>query len=200
MKTPKIPDSDLAAFIISVRMCPHTPPTRSLRERVKIFIGWGKNGWKLPGGHVLMGEHPPEGALRESRQETGGMEFHFIHPEPYFHLDEREKRGSRFKLTWLATQTDPEQELGYLMPGSKHELVQLQYHSLALIRRQLWPRVTEPVRHALTHFEESGILESMVNKQPWEPAVPAIPALPPEAYLQAPKKPKPEANTTPLCA
>ncbi len=32
-----------------------------------------RNGWEMPGGHIKKGESPPEGAVREFKEETGYM-------------------------------------------------------------------------------------------------------------------------------
>lgn len=64
-------------------------------DKVALHLHKRLNMWLQPGGHIDDGETPPEGALREAREETGlpvrherdgGVFFHIdVHPGPKGH-------------------------------------------------------------------------------------------------------------------
>jgi ADP-ribose pyrophosphatase YjhB (NUDIX family) len=94
-----------------------------VRRMVEPFLGW----WDIPGGFLEPGEHPEEGAIRETREETGlevelvsllgmWMDVYGADNDPTLNLcyigqitGGQEKAGTDAgELAWFAIRTLPE--------------------------------------------------------------------------------------------
>ncbi len=82
------------------------------KERTKICLIYHKKfqNWIQPGGHLIEGETPAEGAIREAKEETG-LDVQLVTGKPFMIEEYRNFVGDLHDYQYLAEPVDETQKL-----------------------------------------------------------------------------------------